>query len=201
MNEEKKNHDFGDCVFSRPFFLVNHTFVQCLSSAVKHAYLQGYVLIPYRKIIKVSNLSSRRKYKNSTHGTFANCSSGFTPWGTYLTCEENFQDFFKRVGPDKTPEEIAYGLGNKYGIPEGLHTRYGWDKYDPRYDADLEGSRNHANRFGWVVEIDPRDPDKRPVKRTALGRFRHENAAVVIAEAPGGGADLQLRFKLALDAP
>ena len=118
----------------------------------------------------------------STHGTFANCSSGFTPWGTYLTCEENFQDFFKRVGPDKTPEEIAYGLGNKYGIPEGLHTRYGWDKYDPRYDADLEGSRNHANRFGWVVEIDPRDPDKRPVKRTALGRFRHENAAVVIAK-------------------
>jgi len=118
----------------------------------------------------------------STHGTFANCSSGFTPWGTYLTCEENFQDFFKRVGEDKSPEEVAYGLGNKYGIPEGFHTRYGWDEYDPRYDADLEGSRNHANRFGWVVEIDPRRPDKPPVKRTALGRFRHENAAVVIAK-------------------
>ncbi len=118
----------------------------------------------------------------STHGTFANCSSGFTPWGTYLTCEENFQSYFKRVGDDKSPEEVAYGLGNKYGIPPGFQTRYGWDKYDSRYDADLLGSRNHANRFGWVVEIDPRHPDKPPVKRTALGRFRHENAGVVIAK-------------------
>lgn len=117
----------------------------------------------------------------STHGTLANCSSGFTPWGTYLTCEENFQDFFKRTGKDKSREEVAYGLGNKYGIPPGFHTRYGWDQFDSRYDLDLEGSRNHGNRFGWVVEIDPRRPDKAPVKRTALGRFRHENAGLVIA--------------------
>jgi len=117
----------------------------------------------------------------STHGTFANCSSGFTPWGTYLTCEENFQDFFKRTGEDKSVEEVAYGLGNKYGIPPGFHTRYGWDQFDGRYDLDRESSRNHGNRFGWVVEIDPRRPDKPPVKRTALGRFRHENAGFVIA--------------------
>jgi uncharacterized protein len=117
----------------------------------------------------------------ATHGTLANCSSGFTPWGTYLTCEENFQDFFKRSGSDLSAGEKVYGLPNPYGIPEGWHTRYGWDQHDPRFDADREDARNHFNRFGWVVEIDPRNPDKPPVKRTALGRFRHENAAVVIA--------------------
>ena len=116
-----------------------------------------------------------------SHGTLANCSSGFTPWGTYLTCEENFQDFFKRAGNDLSAGEKRYGLPNPYGLPDGWHSRYGWDQHDARFDADREDSRNHFNRFGWVVEIDPKHPERPPVKRTALGRFRHENAAVVIA--------------------
>ena len=118
----------------------------------------------------------------ATHGTLANCSSGWTPWGTYLTCEENIQDFFKRSESDLSDGEKAYGIPNPYGIPDDWHTRYGWDQHDKRFDADRQDARNHFNRFGWVVEIDPRNPDKRAVKRTALGRFRHENAGVVIAK-------------------
>lgn len=118
----------------------------------------------------------------ATHGTFANCSSGWTPWGTYLTCEENIQDFFKRADSNQSEGEKAYGLPNLYGIPKGWHTRYGWDQHDKRYDIDREDARNNFNRYGWVVEIDPRNPEKRPVKRSALGRFRHENAGVVIAK-------------------
>ena len=127
-------------------------------------------------------LFSKEEHEGTaTHGTLANCSSGYTPWGTYLTCEENFQDYFRRSGSDLSAGEKAYGLPNPYGIPEGWHSRYGWDLHDPRFDADREDARNHFNRFGWVVEIDPRDPSKRPVKRTALGRCRHENAALVVA--------------------
>ena len=125
--------------------------------------------------------TAREHDGTGTHGTFANCSSGFTPWGTYLTCEENIQDFFKRTGTERSEGELAYGLPNSYGIPKGWHTRYGWDQHDLRFDSDREDARNHFNRFGWVVEIDPRNPDRKPVKRTALGRCRHENAAVVVA--------------------
>lgn len=126
--------------------------------------------------------SPEEQQGTASHGTLANCSSGWTPWGTYLTCEENFQDFFKRTGDDVTEGEKAYGLPNPYGIPEGWHTRYGWDAFDKRFDTDRDDARNHFNRFGWVVEIDPRDPNRRAVKRTALGRFRHENAGVVVAK-------------------
>lgn len=117
---------------------------------------------------------------HATHGTFANCSSGWTPWGTYLTCEENFQDFFKLDG-EPTEAEARYGLQYGWGAPDGWSTRYGWEQHDKRYDLDVPESRNNANRYGWVVEIDPRDPTRTPVKRTALGRFRHENAGVCVA--------------------
>ncbi|MGY5617014.1 PhoX family protein [Vibrio cincinnatiensis] len=105
-------------------------------------------------------------------GTFNNCANGQTPWGTYLTCEENFNDFF---GSDKKAELNAdqkrYGLSASSG-------RYQWHKHDERFDINQHP--NEANRFGWVVEIDPHNPQSTPLKRTALGRFKHENAALTI---------------------
>lgn len=114
-------------------------------------------------------------------GTFANCSSGFTPWGTYLTCEEHVQDLFKRSDEPLTDNEKLYRIGNGYGAPPGWGNRFGWELHDQRFDTDLPEARNHPHRFGWVVEIDPADPDRTPAKRTALGRFCHENASVVVA--------------------
>ncbi len=107
-------------------------------------------------------------------GTLNNCAHGYTPWGTYLTCEENFNGYF--VNPDvaarpQTPLEARYGLKDGFG--------YRWHEFDKRFDLIQEP--NEANRFGWVVEIDPRRPDAPPVKRTALGRFKHEGAWVVVA--------------------
>ena len=127
-------------------------------------------------------------------GTFANCANGQTPWGTYLTCEENFQDYFARSTPGvdevvrmTRAQRLAegrlrrYGIGGPYRLVPDWRSSYGWDQFDERFDADQPQWRNYSNRYGWVVEIDPRDPDRKPVKRTALGRFRHENAAVAVA--------------------
>lgn len=129
-----------------------------------------------------------------TEGTFANCANGITPWGTYLTCEENFQDHFARTLPTKDAidqmDPVAkldshrltrYGIGHPFVSVPGWHSTYGWERFDPHYDADRAEYRNHCHRYGWVVEIDPRDPSRKATKRTALGRLRHENAAVVIA--------------------
>jgi uncharacterized protein len=106
-------------------------------------------------------------------GTLANCANGRTPWGTYLTCEENFHFYFAANGPWKPTEEHE-----RYGLRAG-DSGYGWQRFDPRFDLSDAGYANECNRFGWVVEIDPMDPTRAPVKRTALGRFRHEAAAVV----------------------
>ena len=104
-------------------------------------------------------------------GTLNNCAMGFTPWGTYLTCEENFNGYFR--GPaTPSPDQKRYGLTEK-----GFGFR--WHEFDERFDATLHP--NEPNRFGWVVEIDPWRPDKPPVKRTALGRFKHEGATVTLA--------------------
>ena len=106
-------------------------------------------------------------------GTLNNCGSGRTPWGTYLTCEENFNGYFGSTDAAATlPAEYA-----RYGIrAEG---RYAYETFDPRFDVSR--NPNEPNRFGYIVEIDPADPASMPVKRTALGRFKHENAATVIA--------------------
>ncbi len=105
-------------------------------------------------------------------GTINNCANGFTPWGTYLTCEENFNGYFAhRTTP--IPANLA-----RYGISAtGAGNR--WHEYDARFDAAAHP--NEANRFGWVVEIDPFDPTHTPVKRTALGRIKHEGAAPTVA--------------------
>ncbi|MGK2949071.1 MAG: PhoX family protein [Acidimicrobiales bacterium] len=112
-------------------------------------------------------------------GTANNCASGYTPWGTYLTCEENFNAYFGTTTPAfvRSPLEARYGFGaNGFGP--------NWFEADRRFDLRVE--QNEANRFGWVVEIDPFDPRSTPKKRTALGRVKHENAE--FAEAADGRA-------------
>ncbi|QGZ34423.1 PhoX family protein [Stappia indica] len=106
-------------------------------------------------------------------GTFNNCGAGRTPWGTYLTCEENFNGYF-----GSTDEAFALPEHFKrYGI--GAKSVYSYEKFDPRFDVSK--NPNEPHRAGYIVEIDPSDPASVPVKRTALGRFKHENAALVIA--------------------
>lgn len=108
-------------------------------------------------------------------GTLNNCGAGKTPWGTYLTCEENFNGYFGVADP-----EVEFSASEgfaRYGI--GREGRYGYELHDARFDVSKEP--NEPNRHGWVVEIDPANPDSTPVKRTALGRFKHENAAAVVA--------------------
>ncbi|WP_149142186.1 PhoX family protein [Gemmobacter caeruleus] len=106
-------------------------------------------------------------------GTLNNCGAGKTPWGTYLTCEENFNGYFGSTNLEiALPETFA-----RYGIE--AESVYGYEQFDPRFD--LAKNVNEPNRFGYVVEIDPANPESTPVKRTALGRFKHENAAVTLA--------------------
>ncbi|KIQ56467.1 MULTISPECIES: PhoX family protein [Pseudomonas] len=104
-------------------------------------------------------------------GTFQNCANGMTPWGTYLTCEENFTDCFGSSQSDLQFDEAQ----KRYGATV-TSREINWHLFDPRFD--LAKNPNELNRHGWVVEIDPFDPDSTPVKRTALGRFKHENAAL-----------------------
>ncbi|GGQ10991.1 PhoX family protein [Streptomyces roseolilacinus] len=97
-------------------------------------------------------------------GTLNNCAGGTTPWGTTLHGEENFNQYFAN---GSTATDKRYGLGS--GATERK-----WERFDKRFDAKQEPNESH--RFGWVVELDPYDPDSTPRKRTALGRFKHEAA-------------------------
>lgn len=104
-------------------------------------------------------------------GTFQNCANGKTPWGTYLTCEENFTDCFGSSNAEQKFDAAQKRYGAVVASKE-----INWHLHDPRFD--LAKNPNELNRHGWVVEIDPFDPQSTPVKRTALGRFKHENAAL-----------------------
>lgn len=107
-------------------------------------------------------------------GTLNNCGAGMTPWGTYITCEENFNGYFGTESADFEPttHERRYGVSN-------VGFGYQWHTADPRFDVAV--TRNEPNRHGWVVEIDPFAPTSKPKKRTALGRFKHENAELVLS--------------------
>ncbi len=109
-------------------------------------------------------------------GTFANCAMGVTPWGTYLTCEENFHGYF---GGPKEAAGQATAAQRRYGTVPGSQWVEYW-RFDPRFDLSLHP--NEANRFGWVVEIDPFDTQSTPVKRTALGRKRQESATCTLTK-------------------
>jgi secreted PhoX family phosphatase len=116
-------------------------------------------------------------------GTLNNCGAGQTPWGTYLTCEENFNGYFgtEAAGWTASTEQLRYGIGALDSVtrkPTGFG--YGWHKGDARFDLSV--NPKEPNRFGWVVEIDPYMPNSKPKKRTALGRFKHENAECVLSK-------------------
>ena len=131
---------------------------------------------------------------SATRGMIGNCASGYTPWGTYLTCEENFAGFFRRNSTDdarRSAREIT--AFKRIGLAQGAAGGQRWATVVPadagnteylRWDASKSGTsadgsddfRNTHNTFGWVVEIDPYNPKSTPAKRTALGRFAHEGA-------------------------
>jgi uncharacterized protein len=118
-------------------------------------------------------------------GMLNNCGGGYTPWGTILTAEENFDQYFSNrnnldaANPADSAAVQALKLYAKnnasvFGIPTGTSSR-GWELVDSRFDMRVEW--NEPFRFGWVVEVDPYNPSSTPKKRTALGRFKHEAAA------------------------
>jgi secreted PhoX family phosphatase len=108
-------------------------------------------------------------------GTWNNCGNGRTPWGTYLACEENFNGYF-------SSSDEAYVISKafkRYGITH-KDRGYKWSMADDRFD--ISQHPNEANRVGYIVEVDPLNPTSTPKTRTALGRFKHENAELVIAD-------------------
>ncbi|RIV36158.1 PhoX family protein [Micromonospora radicis] len=114
-------------------------------------------------------------------GTLNNCAGGVTPWGTVLSGEENFNQYF--VGGNAAPEAdkprlARYGISTTARYPSGSRK---WERAADRFD--LAKHPNEANRHGWIVEIDPYDPESRPRKHTALGRFKHEGANVIVARS------------------
>jgi uncharacterized protein len=153
--------------------------------------ITGLTPMEIRGPVRGSNLV-KTKYSpdgTKTRGTLNNCAHGVTPWNTYLTCEENWAGYFTNQ------DVITDNQGNKepnlprehkrYGVATGL-SRYGWERADNgadefiRFDASTKATsptgdyRNEPNTFGWIVEIDPFNPNSTPVKHTALGRFAHE---------------------------
>lgn len=112
-------------------------------------------------------------------GTFANCAGGVTPWGTVLSGEENFNNYFGAAEGSPAPGPVDADRFDRYGIalePSELK----WENFDPRFD--LLKSPNEVNRFGYVVEVNPWDPASTPVKHSALGRLKHEGANVYVTD-------------------
>lgn len=162
---------------------------------------------------------------SKTRGTVNNCAHGYTPWGTYITCEENWAGFFRRIAATDNPQRSAKEIAsfNRYGVAgNGTHlwaTAVAADPADTTFSrwnamklgVSANGNddfRNAPNTYGWMVEIDPFDPASTPKKRTALGRFGHENGALgpVVAGQPivyymGDDARGEYVYKYVSNAP
>ena len=135
-------------------------------------------------------------------GTLNNCGHGKTPWGTYLSCEENWAFYFQSsaVAPDVPANDVAsrkrYGLataapaaGAAKAVSQGWHTVSATDDRFARWNLAALGAnaekdfRNEANTFGFAIEMDPLAPNSTPAKRTAMGRFAHEAAVCGVPKA------------------
>ncbi|BBX19442.1 phosphatase [Mycolicibacterium duvalii] len=112
-------------------------------------------------------------------GTFANCAGGVTPWGTVLSGEENFQDYFGAAEGSPPPPPVQADQMARYGV-SAEPTALRWETFDPRFD--LTRTPNEPNRFGYIVELNPWDPQSTPVKHSALGRLKHEGATVYVTD-------------------
>jgi len=131
-----------------------------------------------------------------TRGTVNDCAHGYTPWGTYLACEENWAGYFRRTTATDNPRRTAKELTSmaRYGVagagrelwatvtPDTSDDLYG------RWNAEVRGAtaaddyRNGPNTYGWNVEIDPFTPSSVPKKRTAMGRFAHEGRQFLVGD-------------------
>lgn len=112
-------------------------------------------------------------------GTFANCAGGVTPWGTVLSGEENFHSYFGAAEGSPAPEGAVADRQDRYGVslePSELL----WETFDPRFDVSK--SANEVNRFGYVVEVNPWDPNSAPIKHMAMGRLKHEGANIYVTD-------------------
>ncbi|MFT7088970.1 MAG: secreted PhoX family phosphatase [Glaciecola sp.] len=122
---------------------------------------------------------------DKTRGTLNNCGNGYTPWGTYLTCEENWPGYFVADEASMTEDQRRIGIsaldaGGRYnwhdqaGVAAEKAGEFSRFNVTPSGNSASQDYRNEANGQGYVVEIDPYDPGSVATKRTALGRFRHE---------------------------
>ena len=152
-----------------------NTFMRMSGPAAGHALLQSKEFMITETASTPTGLTSDGRVAN---GTVNNCAHGITPWGTYLTCEENWNGNFGGTGAVDTTVATEIGkLNRRYGV-SAAGFGYRWHTTDPRWDVSTNPNEPHL--FGWVVEIDPYDPHSIPVKRTALGRFKHESAQYVV---------------------
>ncbi len=139
------------------------------------------------------NALAKTKYSpagTACRGTINNCGSGYTPWGSYLSGEENWAGYFTRAATDDAARADRSVVSlNRYGRAQGAASRHGWETSGPedrfarwnigKTGVSTDGSddyRHEMNTFGYVVEVDPYDKTATVKKRTALGRFAHESA-------------------------
>jgi secreted PhoX family phosphatase len=126
-----------------------------------------------------------------TRGTINNCGTGKTPWGSFVTGEENWVGYFTRSATDDAARaDKSVTSLKRYGRSQGAASRHGWetggtdDKY-ARWNISKTGTsstgsddyRNEINAQGYIVEIDPYNKTRAAKKRTALGRYAHESGA------------------------
>lgn len=111
-------------------------------------------------------------------GTLNNCAGGITPWGTVLSGEENFNGYFDASGAIDPAYTASF---KRYGLLTAAGTTRGWSSVDERFD--LSKHPTEAFRHGWIVELDPMNPNSTPVKQTMLGRFKHEGANISLSKS------------------